>query len=55
MLASHTLKGNSFVANKPRLWSDNQIGGGVSSVKNIDLALYGKRIVVLMPSSEAKG
>jgi hypothetical protein len=32
-----------------------QLAGAVGSVKNVDLAPDGKRIVALMPSSESKG
>ena len=52
MAATYTVKDDSFVADKPRMWSAMQIGG---SVKNVDLAFDGKRIVALMPAAEAKG
>jgi len=48
------VKGDSFVADRPRLWSDKQIGGDLGA-RNIDLAPDGKRIVTLMPASESKG
>ena len=48
MAAAFTVKGDSFVADKPRVWSEKQIGGAVGS-RNVDLATDGKRIVVLMP------
>ena len=52
MVAAYTEKGDSFVADKPRVWSEKQIegpiGGGISS-RNVILAPDGKRIVALMP------
>ena len=55
MAAAYTVKGDSFVADKVRMWSDKQLGGSSNNVKNIDLAPDGKRIVALMPAAEAKG
>jgi serine/threonine-protein kinase len=49
MVAAYSVKGDSFMADKPRMWSENQLGGLVNSVKNVDLAPDGKRIVALMP------
>jgi Tol biopolymer transport system component len=54
MAAAYTVKGDSFVADKPRLWSEKQIGGVPNSVKNVDLAPDGKRIVALMPVETAE-
>jgi len=54
MAAAYTVKGDSFVADKVRLRSDKQIGS-VGIAKNIDLAPDGKRIVALMPATEANG
>ena len=31
MVAAYTVKGDSFVADKPRVWSEKQIGGTVGS------------------------
>jgi Tol biopolymer transport system component len=53
MAAAYTVKGDSFVADKPRVWSEKQIGGTVGS-KNVDLAPDGKRIVALMPAETAE-
>jgi Tol biopolymer transport system component len=53
MAAAYTVKGDSFEADKPRAWSEKQIGGSVNTVKNIDLAPDGKRIVALMPVETA--
>jgi eukaryotic-like serine/threonine-protein kinase len=54
MAAAYTVKGDSFVAGKPRLWSEKPIGGSLS-IKSLDLAPDGKRIKALMPASEGKG
>jgi Tol biopolymer transport system component len=48
MVAAYTVKGDSFVADKPRVWSEKQLGGTVNAVRNVDLAPDGKRIVALM-------
>jgi hypothetical protein len=55
MGAAYTVKGDSFVADKPRVWSDKQLGGRVNSLRNFDFASDGKRIVALMPAAESKG
>jgi serine/threonine protein kinase len=55
MAAAYRALGDSFEADKPRLWSEKPIGGGVNNLKNIDLAPDGKRIAALMPATEAKG
>jgi Tol biopolymer transport system component len=49
MVAGYTVNGDSFVAGKPRAWSEKQIGGTATAAKNADLAPDGKRIVALMP------
>jgi hypothetical protein len=49
MVVNYTVKGDSFVADKPRVWFGKQLanlGVGV----NVDLAPDGKRFVVLMPA-----
>jgi eukaryotic-like serine/threonine-protein kinase len=55
MVAAYTVKDDSFVADKPRVWSEKQIGGIVNSTTNVDLAPDGKRIVALMPVETAEG
>jgi serine/threonine-protein kinase len=48
MVANYTLKGATFVADKPRVWFGKQLANtGVAP--NLDLAPDGKRFVVLMP------
>jgi Tol biopolymer transport system component len=54
MVASYTVKGDSFVADKPRVWSEKRIANvGISP--NYDLAPDGKRIAVLMPIETGEG
>ena len=55
MVAAYSVKGDSFVPDKPQPWSEKQIGGAVGNTRNVDLAPDGKRIVALMPATEAKG
>jgi eukaryotic-like serine/threonine-protein kinase len=52
MVASYVAKGDSFVADKPRVWSEKRIANvGLSA--NYDLASDGKRIIALMPAETA--
>ncbi len=55
MVAAYTVKGDSFVADKPRMWSEKQLVVSQNASKNIDLAPDGKRVAALMPATEAKG
>jgi Tol biopolymer transport system component len=55
MVAAYTVKGDSFVADKPRKWSEKQLGGTINAAKNVDLAPDGKRIVALMQVETAEG
>jgi hypothetical protein len=43
------------VADKPRVWSEKELGGFVNSIRNVNLAPDGKRIVSLMPVETAEG
>jgi serine/threonine-protein kinase len=47
MVANYTVKGESFVADKPRVWFGKQLAN-VGLAVNLDLAPDGKRFVVLM-------
>ena len=49
MVVNYTVKGESFVSDKPRVWFGKQLANTGSSV-NIDLAPDGKRFAVLMPA-----
>jgi len=48
VVAGYTVRGDSFLADKPRLWSDKRIAN-VGGLPNYGLAPDGKRIVALMP------
>jgi len=54
MVASYTVKGDSFVADKPRVWSETRIAN-VGTQRNYDLAPDGKRIAALMPAETPEG
>jgi serine/threonine-protein kinase len=49
MVASYTVKGDSFLADKPRVWSEKRLAD-VGLYRNYDLAPDGKRIAALMPA-----
>jgi serine/threonine-protein kinase len=49
MVTNYTVKGETFVADKPRVWSGKQLAN-VGLGGNFDLAPDGKRFVVLMPA-----
>jgi len=49
MVANYSVKGESFVAEKPRVWSAKQLAN-LGLAVNFDLAPDGKRFVVLMPA-----
>jgi serine/threonine protein kinase/Tol biopolymer transport system component len=53
MMASYTIKGDSFVADKPRVWSEKRLAD-LGVTPNYDLAPDGKRIVALMPAGTAE-
>jgi serine/threonine-protein kinase len=49
MVANYSVKGGSFIADKPRVWSGRQLADlGLGA--NLDLAPDGKRFVVLTPT-----
>jgi serine/threonine-protein kinase len=56
MVTGYTVQGDSFVKDKPRLWSEKALSNTVNFSKNVDLAPDGKRIVAVMPAegSEAQ-
>ena len=49
MVANYTIRGATFVADKPRLWSEKRIAN-LGLATNFDLAPDGKRFTVLMPA-----
>jgi serine/threonine-protein kinase len=54
MVATYETKADSFVADKPRAWSDTRLAN-VGLNGNYDLAPDGKRIAALMPGDTAQG
>jgi hypothetical protein len=56
MVASYTVQRDSFIRDKPRLWSEKALSNTANFSKNVDLAPDGKRIVAVMPAegSEAQ-
>jgi eukaryotic-like serine/threonine-protein kinase len=50
MVAAYTVKGDSFVADKARVWSEKRIANSGPAGTNYDLAPDGKRIAALMPA-----
>jgi hypothetical protein len=50
MVAGYTVKGDSFVPDKPRLWSEKALANTVNFSKNVDLASDGKRVVAVLPA-----
>jgi len=55
MVVNYTVKGESFVPDKPQVWFGKQLAN-IGLGMNFDLAPDGKRFVVLMPveSSEPR-
>jgi serine/threonine-protein kinase len=49
MVADYTVKGDSFVPDKPRVWSETRLAD-LGLFKNFDLAPDGKRIAALLPA-----
>jgi len=49
MVANYTARGETFVADKPRVWFGKQLASTGTAV-NLDLAPDGTRFVVLMPA-----
>ena len=52
-MSAYTVKGDSFIAEKPRFWSKKPMAdNGLSH--GFDVAPDGKRVLVLLPAEEAK-
>jgi serine/threonine-protein kinase len=54
MVATYAAKADSFVPDKPRVWSDRQLANLGNFVGNYDLAPDGKRIAALIPVETAE-
>jgi Tol biopolymer transport system component/DNA-binding winged helix-turn-helix (wHTH) protein len=52
-VADYTLRGDSFVAEKPRFWSEKQMAG-IGFFPAFDVAPDGKRVLALLPAEDAK-
>jgi len=52
MVSAYRVKGDSFVAEKPRIWSEKRLAGVASAVSNFDLAPDGKRVATLVEVEE---
>lgn len=50
MVASYTVKGDSFVPEKPKVWSEKRLADAGINFRNFDLSPDSKRIAVLMPA-----
>jgi hypothetical protein len=55
MAAAYSVKGDSFVADKPRVWSEKQLPTAAGGLNNVGLAPDGKRIAAIMPIEAAEG
>ena len=53
-VAAYAVKGDSFVADKSRMWSEMQLGTAIAGLLNVDLVHDGKRIVALMPADTSE-
>jgi serine/threonine-protein kinase len=53
MVVNYTVKGDSFVVEKPRLWSGKQLAN-LGTGRNYDVASDGSRCVVLVPVESAE-
>ena len=53
MVTSYTVAGDSFVAARPRLWSERRLFN-TGTARNFDLAPDGKRFAVLMSAQGAE-
>jgi hypothetical protein len=49
MVVSYTTEGDSFVPDKPRLWSEKRLAD-TGNLQNLDISPDGKRFLVLMPA-----
>ena len=55
MVAAYTVKGDSIVADQPRVWSEKPLANfGILGTGSYDVAPDGKRVVALMPVESAE-
>lgn len=56
MVTSYAAKGDSFLAERPRLWSEKRLADlGTTGILNFDLAPDGKRVAALISAEKAEG
>lgn len=53
MVASYTVKGDSFLADQPRVWSEKRLANLGITMSTYDIAPDGKRILALIPAEAA--
>jgi serine/threonine-protein kinase len=51
MVADYTVKGDSFITGKPRIWFSSPLAN-LGLTENFDLAPDGKRVVALLPAGD---
>jgi serine/threonine-protein kinase len=55
MVAAYTVKGDSFAADRPQMWSDRKLASvvtaGAAGSRNVTIAPDGKRFAALMPAA----
>jgi hypothetical protein len=49
------MKGDSFVSDKPRMWSDRRLANFLSGAGVYGVAPDGKRIAAIIPAQDPKG
>ena len=49
MVVTYTVKGDVFVADKPRLWTEKRLAD--TALRNLDIASDGKRFVAMMSAA----
>jgi hypothetical protein len=47
--------GDSFVPDKPRIWSERVLTNTANATRNVDLAPDGKRVVAVIPAEGGEG
>ncbi len=53
-VATYTVSGDTFKADKPRMWSEKRLGNTLYKGSNYNLAPDGKRIAVLVPAGASQ-
>jgi Tol biopolymer transport system component len=53
-VAAYTVKGNSFVVEKPRVWSETRLADPGNRYRGFDVSADGKRVLGLLDADDAK-